>query len=138
MATAKPAAKALPKTLAACADEMYRVRHERYALQKQVDELKARETALGEELINKLPKSQASGIAGKIANAKIESKTVYLAKDWDAIRAHILKNHKKQPGVWSLLQLRLGEAACKEMFEAGVKVPGVEREDIPRVSLTKV
>lgn len=128
----------LPKSLAECADLLYTTRKTRLALAKEVEALAAKESALREELINKLPKSQASGIAGKVARASIENKTVYSAKDWDAIHGYILKQHKKNPGVWSLLQRRLGDATCKELFEAGVKVPGVEAMEVPTVSLNKL
>lgn len=150
-ATPKPAAKTakpltkdevkklpLPKTLAACADELYTTRQARFALDKQVDALKAREAQLSEELINKLPKSQASGIAGKVARATIETKTVCQVVDWDKVNGYILKNAKKNPGVFALYQRRIGESAVKEMWEAGREVPGVEPMDIPRVSLNKL
>jgi hypothetical protein len=128
----------LPKTLAGCADRLYQVRGQRLALAKQVDEMKAEENALREHLINNLPKSSATGIAGKLARASIESKTVYSAKEWPEVWGYIQKNAKKNPGVWGLLQKRLNEGTCKEMFEAGVRVPGVERVDVPVVSLNKL
>jgi len=131
-------AKPLPKTLAACADELYTTRQARFTLQKQVEALVARESALSEELIKKLPKSQASGIAGKVARATIESKLVCQVVDWDKVNAYIVKNAKKDPGVFALYQRRIGEAAVKEMWQAGKEVPGVEPMEIPRVSLNKL
>lgn len=135
---AKPKEAPLPKSLAGCADEAYTVRAQRYALQKQVDALKARESRLVEELIAKLPKSQATGIAGKVCRAKVESRTVYQAEDWDKINEYIAKNAKKNPGVFALYQKRLSDTTIKEMEEAGVHVPGVTSIDVPTVSLTKV
>lgn len=138
---AKPTFK-IPKKLAECADRMYTVRHERYAAQKLVDALQAEETALQEHLINNLPKSLASGIAGKVARASIESKTVYRMEQegagWPKLYAYIVANFKKNPGVFALLQRRLGEAAAKEMIEAGTTVPGVVTMDVVTVSLNKL
>ena len=135
----KPSFK-IPKTLAGCADRMYTVRHERYALQKQVDLLAAEENALREHLIDNLPKSQASGIAGRVARASIDSKIVWQVEPdgWPKVYEYIIKNYKKNPGVFALLQRRLGEAAVKEMDEAGVKVPGTASMDVKTVSLNKL
>lgn len=128
----------LPKSLAACADQLYLVRQKRLALKKEVEAMEAEEAALREHLINNLPKSAATGIAGKIARASIESKDVFQAKDWDEVHAFIVKNHKKNPGVWALMQRRLGTEACKEMYTAGKAIPGVERIEVPVVSLNKL
>ncbi len=131
-------AKPLPKTLAGCADELYTIRQQRFALQKQVEAIQARESQLSEELINKLPKSAASGIAGKVARVTIETKTVCQVVDWDKVNDYIIKNAKKNPGVFALYQRRIGESAVKEMWEAGKSVPGVEPMEVPRVSLNKL
>ncbi len=136
--TAEPKLKALPKTLAACADELYQTRQARLAIEKEAETLKARETQLREHLINTLPKSQASGIAGSVARASIESKTIYQVKDWGLVHEYIRKNAGKNPGVWALLQRRLSDSTVKEMWEGGTKVPGTEPYELKTVSLTKV
>ena len=138
MATAKPKEFKPPKTLAQCADLMYTTRERRYALQKEVDELARQENILREHLINTLPKGDATGTTGKVANATIKSKEVYAAKDWDAIWTYIFANHKKNPGVTALVQKRLGEGAAKELAEAGKLPKGIEMVLVPTVSLTKV
>ena len=138
MATDKPVKFKIPKALAAVADRLYQVREERLSLQKQVDYMAAEEAALRDHLINNLPKSQATGIAGKLIRASIESRTVVVVKDWDAVYSYILKNGKKNPGVFSLLQRRVGDATVKEMWENGKEVPGVEALKVPFVSLTKL
>jgi hypothetical protein len=133
----KPAFK-IPKTLALCADRLYAVKAERLAKEKEAEAFKAEETALREHLINNLPKSDATGVAGKVCRASITSKTVAQVDNWDDLYAYIVKGYKKNPGVFSLLQRRVGDAAVKEMAEAGVKVPGTVLIDVPQVSLNKL
>ncbi len=126
-AAAKPAAAPkLPKTLAACADEYYTVMQERLKLQRQVDELKKRETLLAEHLIQNLPKSDATGVAGKLARVTVVNKIRPEVEDWDALYGYIVKQSKKDPGVWALLQRRVGDAAVQEVWNAGKEVPGVK------------
>jgi len=132
------AAIKIPKTLAACADRLYKAQAERYELQTQAKALEAEEAALREHLIQNLPKSQATGIAGKLARVYVESKTVVKVTDWDALQDYILKNAKKNPGVWALLQRRPGEAAVKELWEAGKSVPGTEPLSVPVVRMNKL
>jgi hypothetical protein len=135
---------ALPKTLAECADMAYQLREERYAAQKKVDEMKKRETALVEHLINNLPKSKASGVRGKFALATIkEAEVIELigteTDRFEKVYDYILKNARKNPGVWSLLQRRVGDAAAKELILAGKgALIGAKIGKIPTVSLTKV
>lgn len=133
------ATKALPKTLAACADELYELREARYALQKQVDEMKKHETLLKDQIINNLSKSEATGVAGKVAKVAIKTGTAYSVTDWDAVHDYILKHVKKDPGVWAIMQKRVSDSAIKDMVEAGGKPPpGVERVTTVDISLTKV
>lgn len=140
MATKTEGAKPpkLPKTLAGCADALYEAQQTRYRLQKDLDALKELEGALREHLIENLPKSDATGVAGKVARATVKSDTVYSPKDWDAIHGYILANAKKNPGVWAIMQKRLGSEALKEMDESGALPKGIERLQVPKLSLTKV
>lgn len=138
MATTKKPAFTPPKSLAACADQLYSTREHRLALQKEVDALAAQESILREHIINNLPKSNATGIAGKVARATIETKTVYQAKDWDAIHGYIQSQYKKNPGVWAIMNKALNAKTLKELADAGRPVPGVEALDVKIVSLNKV
>jgi hypothetical protein len=128
----------LPKSLAQCADRLYEVRQKRLALAKDVEAMEREETALREHLIANLPKSQASGIAGKIARVTIETKTVVSVIDWDALWKYLVKQYPKNPGVISLLQRRVGDAAVKDIWANGGEVPGCEPLDVPVVRLNKL
>lgn len=136
--TKKTAAIKLPKTLAQCADRLYEVRQQRLAIERQAEAMAKEETALREHLISNLPKSHASGIAGKVARASVETKTVVSVKDWDKLYAFMVKQYPKNKGIFAFLQRRVGDAAVKEVWAAGKDVPGCEPLDIPVVSLNKL
>jgi hypothetical protein len=135
MATAK---FKLPKTLAECADQLYATRNQRLAIQKDVDVLQAQETALREHIINNLPKSNATGIAGKLVRVAVESKTVFQVEDWDQFRGYLVSHQKKNPGVWGLMNKAANQAGIKELWESGVKVPGVATLKVPTLSVNKL
>lgn len=122
-----------PKSLGACADRLYELRQQRLAVQKEVDKLAAEEAALREHIINTLPKSEASGIAGKLARVTVVTKQVPQVKDWDAFYKFV-----KKTGSFDLLQRRLTDQAIKERWEAGKEVPGVEHFNAVSISLNKV
>lgn len=122
-----------PEALGACADRLYEIRQQRLALQKDIDALAAEETALKEHLIATLPKSDASGIAGKLCRVAIVTKAVPQVEDWDVLYKHI-----KRTGQFDLMQRRLVDAAVKERWDVGKKVPGVGYYTVVSVSLNKL
>jgi hypothetical protein len=134
--TAKP--KALPRSLAGCADLLYKTREERYLLQREVDKFSELESRLKEKLIAELPKSIATGIAGKIARVQLETRAVPRVVtgengegSWPAVYAYI-KRHDR----FDLLHRRLNEAAVKETWAEGEEIPGIEKFNIVSVSCT--
>ena len=122
----------MPKTLGACADALYKVRQARLDKQKEVDELKEQETALKEHIIQNLPKSDASGIAGKLARVAVVNKDDYRVTDWALLYKYIKKHD-----AFALLQRRLSNEAVTEVLSEE-ELPGVEMIQIPTVSLNKL
>jgi uncharacterized membrane protein YraQ (UPF0718 family) len=122
-----------PKTLAECADLLSKIKQERFIQQKIVDELQKKEIILKKHLIDNLPKSQASGISGKIANAKITQKEIPQMQDWDAF----WKDFDKEKDT-DLLQRRLSNEAVKLRWEAGKQISGVGKYIVIDVSITKI
>lgn len=123
----------LPKTLAECADALYRVRQERLVFAKQLETYKAMEGALREHLIDNLPKGKASGIAGKVARASIEVKPIPVVEDWAKTWAYIVRTKS-----YDLVQRRINEDAVKQRWENKVAIPGIGRFNDKRVSLEKI
>lgn len=136
MATKKPVARKIPKTLGACADALHDAKEERLALEKQVEALRKFEAELTEHIIRHLPKSDARGIAGKKVRVTIRKKTVPTVRDWDKLHAYILKNAKK--GAFALLQKRVSATAIQEVWDAGKEVPGVEPFEAVTLSVNKL
>ena len=134
------------KTLALCADHLYAVREQRLALERQVEILKKKESALQNHLIANLPKSDATGVAGKVARASIKLKTVFQPKDWDKINQWCLDQYalhkRKKDGLemaaFGVFQHRLSTGMVKERFDNGEQIPGIETQDIKMVSLNKL
>ena len=122
-----------PKALGACADNLFELRNKRLAKQKKVDEIASEETALKNYIIENLPKSEASGVAGKLARVTVVTKQVPQVKDWDAFYKYV-----KKTGSFDLVQKRLTDAAIKERWEAGKEIPGVEHFNVVSVSINKV
>ena len=123
----------MPKGLGACADRLFQVRAERLTVQKQVEQLMAEESAIKEHLINTLPKSDASGVSGRLARVTIVTKEIPQVKDWDAFYQYV-----KKTGSFDLMQRRLTDAAIKERWEEGKEIPGVEHFHVVSVSINKV
>jgi len=123
----------LPKSLAICADQLYETKAKRLEAQKVVDALQAQETALREHLIDNLPKSEATGVAGKVARATVVVKEVPQVEDWDKLWVHIKKNN-----AFELLQKRLSTTAVAERWDAGKEIPGVNHFKAVSISLNKV
>lgn len=123
----------LPKTLAQCADLAYQRRADRLEVQREATAIGEEEKQLKEHLIQNLPKSQASGVSGKVANAKIDKKKVPTIEDKKKLLAHV-----KKTGDWDLLTIGINTAAVEERWEQKKKVPGVGSFEVIKVSLTKV
>ena len=129
---AKP--KPYPKSLGACADLLFDLKQERLAADKVAAELKARETALIDHIIEKLPKGDAGAI-GKHHKVVVGTKDVpqVAADQWEVFYKYVAKNK-----AWDMLQKRLGTEAIKARLDAGKVIPGVKMFKAVTVSLTKV
>lgn len=122
-----------PKAIGACADLIYTLRAKRLAAQKLVDEIEKEEKALKSHIIDTLPKSEASGAAGKLARVTVVVKTVPQVTDWDAFYKYVKKNN-----AFEMMQRRLSDAAIQERWDAGKKVAGVGHLQVVSLSINKV
>jgi hypothetical protein len=124
----------MPRTMGKCADKLYELRQKRLAMQKEVDAVAAEERALKAHIIDNLPKSQASGIAGKTARVTVVTKEEPQVKDQDAFRKYM--NRTKRFDLAN--KLRPSAPAIRDMWEEGKDIPGVEKFNVVTVSLNKV
>ena len=123
----------VPAQLGACADLIYELRQQKSAAKKVVDEFDAKISVLQIHLINNLPKSEASGVSGRLANVSVTSKQVPTVTDWDAVFEYVHKNKS-----YDMLQRRLSDAAVQARWEDGKKIPGVEPYEAKSLSITKI
>lgn len=135
MATTSSALK-IPKSLAECADLYYKTREDRLVIQRQADALEESEKLLKEHLIDNIPKSNATGIAGKLCRVAIVTSAEPQVYDWDATWAHIAKTRAK--GGFALLNKAINKAAIKEIWAAGKEVPGVGVFNVVKLSINKL
>lgn len=129
----KPGKFKIPKSLAECADLAYLLRERRLEIQRSTKEIDEQEKLVKEYLIQNLPKSQASGVSGKVANAKIEKKTVPTITDKKKFLAYV-----KKTGDFDLITSSMNAKAVEERWDNKKKVPGVGEFEVIKVSLTKV
>lgn len=127
----------LPKTIAECADLLYTTSALRLALGKQLARLSELETRLENEIIDKLPKENATGIAGKVARVRIIPFSVPQVDTENGGWEKLWKWIKKQDGVegFAVLGRTLNK---KNVEELGKQVPGVKNFNGKKVSCTKV
>ena len=124
----------LPEALGACADLYHQVRDIRLAMDKDVEAVKKRESEIKEHLINNIPKSGNTGVAGLLYRAQIVVKDTVKVADWGVFHSWIRKNDR-----FDLLQKRVAETAAKDWIaETGKPMPGTEIVKIPDVSITKI
>ena len=123
----------LPKSLAACADLYSTLRDERLAKDKEAAKLKEQEEFVKQYLIDNIPKSEATGVSGKVAQVSVVRKKVPKVGDWAKFQAHILKTKD-----FSLLNRAINKKAITERWDANKAVPGVEAFDVVELSLHKL
>lgn len=122
-----------PKTMGACADRLYELRLKRLEEQKKVKLLEDEEKALKNYIIQSLPKSEASGVAGRLARVTVVTKEVPQIEDWEAFYKYVKKTNS-----FDLMQRRLADDAIKERWAAGKEIPGVNHFQAVSVSINKV
>lgn len=122
-----------PKSMGLCADRYYELRQERLAAQKVVDKIEAEEKAFKQYIIDNLPKSEASGIAGKLCRVSVSVKDIPQIENDEEFFKYI-----KKTGRFDLMQRRLSDASIKEIWESGKEVPGIKHFGAVTLSVNKL
>jgi hypothetical protein len=122
-----------PVTLGACVDLCYQIRASRLEVEKKVEELKTEQHELEDYILKKFDKAEIDSARGNICTAAVTRNTVPRVLDWDKFIPFVLKEKDL-----SLLERRPSRAACRERWEAGEVIPGVEPFVVVGLSLTKV
>lgn len=103
---------AIPKTIGACADKLYKLREKRYELSRQIKEIEAEEAELKEYIINNLNKQESAGVSGKIANVRVKTENVPVVEDWEAFYKYVARTKS-----FDMLQRRINTKAVRERIE---------------------
>ena len=123
----------IPKSLGRCADELADVRALAVAMGKEVAAVKKRESELRDHLIESLSAGDDSGAAGAKYRAQIKSDTKATVTDWEPLYDYVVENDR-----FDLLSRSVSQKAIAEIWEAGNKIPGVDKINVKSVSITKI
>lgn len=123
----------MPPSMGLCADFYHEVRELRLAMAKEVAEVEAREKEIKEHIIANLSKSLDTGAAGLKYRAQIVMKASPRIADWGIFCSFVRKNDR-----FDLLQKRVSDTGIKDLWADRADVPGIERVNVPDVSITKI
>jgi hypothetical protein len=122
----------MPKTIGTCADHAYKIQQERLKLQKRVDDMKAQELALLKHAEVMMQKAHLEVCKGKLGQIRRSMEALPQGENWGKIYEHIAET-----GQFELLQRRISVSACRERWDLGEKIPGIDRIDLIRPRLSK-
>lgn len=137
----------MPKTMGRCADLYHDVRELRLAMEKEVEEIKARETEVQEHIINTLSSGEGdTGAAGLKYRAQlvvkpkprlltgVDPQTLLAREGWGIFTSWVRKNDR-----FDMIQKRINESAVMEWQDAEKRVmPGLEMVNVKTLSVTKI
>lgn len=125
----------IPANLGECADLLHDTRELRLAIERDAEDVKKREAALRDHIIDNLSKRNEGGAAGKRYLAKITQKKKPIIGEgkWPDFFKFVQKT-----GRFDLLQKRLADKAVMDMVDAKETPPGVEIFNSTDVSITKL
>lgn len=110
-------------------DEYAKLRKEKAALSKQLDDLNKKITACEQELIDSLSSQSMSKASGHLATISIGESEIAVVKDWQ-----ILYNHIVESGSFELLQKRLSNRVALEAISVNGGLPGTEVIKQPKLN----
>lgn len=125
--------KPIPKSMGLVTDQLKEVSELRLAMQQEVDIVKGRETELRAHLLDNLADSDDRGAVGKKYKSLITKEPVATADDWDLIHDYVYEND-----AFHLLGKSLNQKAVKELWDDGIKIPGIKKMQNKKLSITKV
>ncbi len=121
-----------PEKIGECVDLFYELRSKRIELERQAAKLKEEQDDLENYIFDTFDKSGLEGCKGKLATAAITRSQVPRLTDGVAFAQHI-----RDTMDLDLLSLRPKYEACRERWENGETIPGVEAYQKIGLSVTK-
>lgn len=115
-------------TLGAKMDALFKLKAKHKKAQEAADTIKKDVTAAEEELMGLMLDTGVEKSTSKGGTISVSKSLVPSVTDWDKYYAYIHKNK-----YYHLLERRPSATGCRELFEMGKQVPGVE--PVTRMSL---
>lgn len=115
------AAKAQPQSLGSLIDGIWAKREAKRALESQIKKIEEEVAEMEEALISRLDKEGTDKATGKRASVSISETQVANIVDFEALSAFV-----KKTGYFHLFQRRVTDTACRELWEQGKQIPGLQ------------
>lgn len=110
-----------PETMGSLIDGIWAKREAKRALEAQVETISKEIAAMEATLIERLDKEGTDKATGKKASVSISQTQVANIIDFEAFAAYV-----KKTGYFHLFQRRATDTACRELWEQGKSIPGLE------------
>lgn len=114
-------------------DRYYKMRAKRLELEKKAEEMRKEEREVKSHLIMQLGSYGLDRAAGKTASVSVKTKLCPRVESWPDAHAWLREND-----LLHLLQKRWNESAVRELWEDGIKIPGVQPEPVVDLNLSKI
>jgi hypothetical protein len=125
----------IPEKLGIVADHFREVRDLRLAMDKEVKEVKARETELNNHLIDNLATDDNAdtGASGLKFRAQITTSEKATVDDWESVWDYVVANDR-----FDILGKSVNQKTIDEIWATGKKIPGISKMNAKKVSITKI
>jgi len=123
----------MSRTVADLSDEILAIKNDIQMHEQEITELKKQKEELERELIAEAEKQQLKSGAGTSSSFSIKEETVPQASDWDEVWKFIKEND-----YFHMVQKRLSSTACRELWELGTTIPGVNKYTSHKVNVKGV
>lgn len=125
-----PKVPKVPKTIGGYADHLFELREARREFEKKIKTLMEEYTQYEKKLLDLMEKQETDKGAGALASVSISEPIVAQVEDWDAFYKYLSRTK-----YFHLLQRRVSDPACRELFEKKGKIPGVTPVKLRKLNL---
>lgn len=113
--------KSGPETMGSMIDGIWALREKKRELEAQVKTVEEEIAVKEQALIERMDKEGVDKSTGKRASVGVSEVTSFSIKEFDAVFAWAVKNKAQH-----IFQRRVSDVACREVFEMGKSIPGLE------------
>jgi len=121
------------RTPGSLVDLAFTLREQRKLIEARAELIKADEQKIIEHLIERCTKTELTKLAGKLAQASLSKTLMPTVTDWDKLNEYITEHD-----AWQLRNKAANAAAFRELWEAGIEVPGVDKFTQVKLNVRKL